>query len=197
MKNFWLLFICLLTAPLTTMAHTYLQIICEPGVDIYLNDQFLAKSNWADGGLHIKISPGNYHLEAKKAGFKSQKMEVSLKKSDVKLWELAPFAPLKGAARAAADKLALQSQAGSLTIYSKPNGCVITLVSASGSKASWPKKQKRWQAQKIPTGKYTVKAQALGKTLSYDLEIHPADAAVLYFDFQAGAASLRNVLNIQ
>jgi hypothetical protein len=160
-----------------------------------LNDKLLAKSNWADGGLNLKISPGNYHLEAKKLGFKPQTTEVSLKKSDVKLWELAPFIPLKGAAaRALADKLAQQPQAGSLTIYSKPNECVITLVSALDSKASWPKKQKRWQAQKIPVGKYTVKAQAWGQTLSYDLEIHPMDAAVLYFDFKAGAASLRNVL---
>ena len=183
-----------MTAPLATIAHTYLQVICEPGVDIYLNGERQGSSNWADGGLHLKISPDDYHVEAKKAGYKSQSTTISLKKSDVKVWELKPFTPLTEQATAKSPpQQAVQHKSGSLTIYSKPNECEITLINVSGSQASWMKKEKRWQAQKIPSGKYTVKTKALGKILSYDIQIHPAEGAILYFDFSAGAASLRKV----
>lgn len=191
MKSIFLFFICLFTAPVASWAHTYLQVVGEPDVQIYLNDELQGTSNRNDGGLHLKITPGQYAVKAVKPGYLPQQTTIKLEKGDVKIWNLRAFEPQKGqAARERTE--APRKGHGSLTIYSNPNACEIILVTASNSQASWQKKQARWQAQKIPSGKYTVKAKAWGKTLSYDLEIRPDGGAVLYFDFKVGAASLRS-----
>jgi hypothetical protein len=190
MKAPHLLFLALLAGPLAATAHTYLQIICEPGVQIALNDTLKGTSNWKDGGLHLKISPGEYQVTARKQGYAPQTRKISLNKSDVKIWELAPFTPLKGID---SPDEAIRAPYGTLTVYSRPRQCEITLVRSLQSKASWKKSQNRWTAQKIPAGKYTVKATAGNQILSYDIEIPPSGGVVLYFDFRAGAASLRDV----
>jgi hypothetical protein len=193
MKPAFLFFICLFITPLASWAHTYLQVIGEPGAEIYLNDKLQGTTNLNDGGFHLKISPGRYAVKAIKPGYLPQQTKITLKKGDVKVWNLNAFVPQKGqAARALAKASATNAGHGSLTIYSNPNECEIVLVSSSNSRASWQKKQARWQAQKIPAGQYTVKAKARGKTLSYDLKIRPNGGAVLYFDFKVGAASLRS-----
>lgn len=194
MKNLPILILSLLLAPIASIAHTYLQVISEPGVSIYLEDEFEGTTNWTDSGLNLKVSPGTYDVQAKKEGFATQQTRVSLKKSDVVVWQLKPFKRLQRyVADTSSKNRGFQNQTGSLTVYSKPERCTITLVSSSQSKASWPKNQSRWRAQKIPAGKYTVKATARGKTLSYDVEIPAAGGVILYFDFRRGAASLRNV----
>jgi len=196
MKHILILFLSLIAAPLGLIAHTYLQVICEPGVEIFLNDTFTGTSNWADGGLHLKISPGDYDLKAKKEGFSTQETSIFLRKSDVKVWELKPFTPLKGsAAKTPSPSELIQNKSGSLIIYSYPNKCTITLVDPSKSENSWLKSMGQWKAQKLPPGKYTVKATAQGKTLSYDIEIPPAGGVELIFNFRAGKASLRSVFN--
>lgn len=179
---------------LTSMAHTYLQVICEPGVEIFLNGESAGSSNWKDGGLHLKISPDNYIVEARKAGYVSQTKEVSLRKSDVEVWSLAPFAPLPGSTEATSgEEASSMDPYGSLTVYSHPTECTITLVASPQSEASWLKKSAKWTAKKLPAGKYAVKATRQGKTLSYDIVI-PAEGSVeVIFDFRKGKAHLYNV----
>lgn len=192
MKHYLILFLCLLAAPLSTFAHTYLQVVCEPGVQIFLDDTFKGTTNWADGGLNIKVSPGSYEVKALKEGFTPQETKISLRKSDVEVWTLKTFTAQKGEAKTAT-ATSTDKAYGSLTIYSYPEQCKITLVTPSQSHASWPKNMGKWTAQKIPAGKYTVKATALGKTLSYDVSIPPSGGAVLYFDFRRDSASLRDL----
>lgn len=172
------------------MAHTYIQVICEPGVQIYLNDTFEGTTNWADGGLSINTPAGKYTVKAQKAGFATREITLSLKKSDVKVWELKALTPLKDYKPATSS--VKQTPYGTLIVHSYPAQCEIILVSPSGSETSWPKRKTQWKAQKIPYGKYTVKAKALGKTLSYDIEILPAGGVELIFDFSYGGASLRS-----
>ncbi|MGJ8652960.1 MAG: hypothetical protein ACSHX8_06770 [Opitutaceae bacterium] len=190
MKLLLTFLIGLWATPLASMAHTYLQVVCEPGVQIYVNEELKGTSKWSDGGLNIKITPGNHIVSAQKEGFVIQTTEISLRKSDVEVWKLQPFTPLEGYVTQAKP---IKATYGCLEIYSRPEKCKITLVTPSQSEASWPKTQSKWSAQKLPVGKYTVKAMAQGKTLSYDIEIPPSGGLVLYFDFHAGAASLRNV----
>jgi hypothetical protein len=192
MRRVLLLLLGLQAATLTMMGHTHLQVVCEPGVDIYLNEKFISTSKWKSNGLHLKLSAGTYTAEARKEGYVPQTKKFSIEKGDVQVWRLEPFAPLAETEKAA-DGMGVERGFGSLTIYSQPARCTITLVRPSQSEASWPKNGKQWKASQIPAGKYTVKATHQGKTLSYDIEI-PANGNVeMLFNFYSGKAHLRDV----
>lgn len=194
MKHLLFFLLALQAGALTSMAHTYLQVICEPGVEIFLNGESAGRSNWKDSGLHLKITPGNYTVQARKAGYASQTKEVSLRKSDVEVWSPAPFAPLPGSTEATlGEEASSMNPYGSLTVYSHPTECTVTLVASPQSKASWLKSGVKWTAKKLPAGKYTVKATRQGKTLSYDIMIPAAGSVEVIFDFRKGKAHLYSV----
>jgi len=194
MKLFLFLLAGLQAMTLTALAHTHLHILSEPGVDIYLNDEFFSTTKWKSNGLHLKLSAGDYRLEARKPGFAKQTKTVSLKKGDVEVWELATFTPEPGRAKDKKEPRPTAAAAyGALTVYTHPTECTITLVTAAQNEASWPKTDKRWTAQKLPAGKYTVKAIREGRTLSYDLEVPGNGQVEVIFDFRRERAHLYNV----
>jgi len=133
MKRFLFLWVGLTAAVLPSMAHTYLQVICEPGVEIRIDDEVVGRSNWKDGGFHTGIPAGEYVVEARKAGYVSQSKTIALRKSDVEVWRLEPFTPLP---RTNEVQASTNAGIGALTVYSHPTECTVTLVSASGSTAS-------------------------------------------------------------
>jgi hypothetical protein len=86
----------------------------------------LQQNGHSKGGLSLKISEGSYRVQARKVGFATQKTEINLKKSDVRVRTLEPFTALKGSE--SAESTSTPNPFGSLVVYSYPEQCMITLV---------------------------------------------------------------------
>jgi hypothetical protein len=68
MKRLLSLLLGIQAVTLSLTAHTFLQVICEPGLEIFLDGMPVGTSNWKDSGFHTAISPGKYTTKATRRG---------------------------------------------------------------------------------------------------------------------------------
>jgi hypothetical protein len=93
MKNYFVLFmvsVFFLVVPISAFASGDIQITCEPGIRIWLDNEFQGKTTVDDMGLFLEnISPGEHEIKAAKKGFtpvikkvlikRGQTLEVNIK----------------------------------------------------------------------------------------------------------------------
>lgn len=92
MKNGLHIILMVLVMGVTVFAESYIQVVCEPGVKIFLDGTFKGISNADDSGLIIEnLVPGTYEVKAVRTGFASQQSRLIVAEKDVKNWTLRPF----------------------------------------------------------------------------------------------------------
>ncbi len=76
---FSLLFVLIIWAPCVAIAAGDIQITCEPGIRIWLNNDFKGKTTIDDNGIFIEgLSQGNYIIKAAKTGFNPLRKTVNV-----------------------------------------------------------------------------------------------------------------------
>jgi hypothetical protein len=84
----------LLTAGANFIAaqNTYIQVSCEPGVFVFLDNEFKGKTTADLGGLIIEnVTPGTRLIKVVKDGFEPQEDRITVKAGEIYAYKVRPF----------------------------------------------------------------------------------------------------------
>jgi len=134
----------------------YIQIKCEPGAAVFLDNKFVGNTSLELGGLILQDIPaGSHEVKIVKEGFKPHLVKIDLKVNEIYLYEVS-----------------LKQISGSLLIETIPLDCIIEIPKLNIDKEhEGNKTEKTWEVSGIPIGSYRINFLALGKKVKYDLEI--------------------------
>ena len=152
----------------------YIQIKCEPGAIVFLNNNFVGNTSSELGGLILQDVPaGSHEIKIVKGGFEPQSVEIDLKVNEIYVYEVKEFIPkLDVIQKGEADTDTIKQRAGSLLVETIPIDCVIEIPKLNINKEHYGNKTKKtWEISNIPIGSYTVSFIALGKEIEYELKI--------------------------
>jgi hypothetical protein len=114
-----------------------IQILCEPGLRVYLDGQFVGMSTAKEDGLYLmNIKGGEHKIWIEKDGFLSQGFEVDLFDVPVEV-SVGEFSPLPQApANDDTEKAEMTQQVGSLVVLSAPQNCIVEIDGKTESKTT-------------------------------------------------------------
>ncbi len=79
MRNAWLIALGLALMTAASAAAGDVRILCEPGVRVYLDDEFVGVATASEGGLHLAdVAPGRHRLWVEKDGRLSQHFPIEV-----------------------------------------------------------------------------------------------------------------------
>jgi len=134
----------------------YIQIKCEPGATVFLDNNFVGNTSSELGGLIIQDVPTGIHeMKIVKEGSEPQSVKIDLKANEIYVYEVS-----------------LKQKSGSLLIETLPIDCIIEIPLLNIDKEhNGNKIEKTWEVSDIPIGNYRINFLALGKKVKYDLKI--------------------------
>lgn len=152
----------------------YIQIKCEPGAIVFLDDNFVGNTSSELKGLILQDVPAGSHvIRIVKEGFEPQSVKIDLKINEIYLYEVKEFIP-KGDIKQAgeADTDTIKQKVGSLLIETIPVECIIEIPDLYIDEDNQGDKTlKTWIYSNIPVGSYNVNFIAFGKKIEYELKI--------------------------
>ncbi len=171
----------------------HIQIYCEPNVNIFLDGKFMGATNSELGGLILQnISVGQHSLKAVKTGFQPREDNIVVTNGSVLEYTVTSFIPeLKISETGIQDDQQIDKLTGVLMIQSLPVDCQINIQSLG--LVNIKKSKDEWKVEEIPIGNYTCTFVALGKTLSYNVEILENSMTHLFIDFLSGKISEKSI----
>ena len=133
----------------------YIQIKCEPGATVFLDNKLVGNTTSELGGLILQDVPaGSHEVKLVKEGYNPQSIKITLKVNEVYLYEVF-----------------LKQKTGALLVETIPIDCIIEIPKLNIDKEHEGNKiEKTWEVS-IPIGSYRINFLALGKKVKYDLEI--------------------------
>ena len=171
-----LLVICI---PGVVLASGDIQITCEPGIRIWIDDDLKGKTRSDENGMYIEgLSPGTYSIKAVKTGFIPETKRVNVQNGrtiEVKIYFKTPSVkvenlnPNQGAT--------LVQQTGTMVLRSVPLHAEIYL---DGKKIGNADKK----ISNLPAGKHTVKFVFKGKELVGTFDLEPNETLKLKGHFK-------------
>jgi len=96
----------------------YIQIKCEPGAIVFLDNNLVGKTSSELGGLILQDVPaGSYVIKIVKEGFEPQSVKIDLKVNEIYIYEVKEFIPqLDVTQEVEADTDTIKQRVGSITI---------------------------------------------------------------------------------
>ncbi|MBU4228111.1 PEGA domain-containing protein [bacterium] len=152
----------------------YIQIKCEPGAIVFLDNNFVGNTSSELGGLILQDVPaGSHQIKIVKEGFEPQSVKIDLKVNEIYVYEVKEFSPqLNVIEKGEADTDTIKQRLGSLLIETIPIDCIIEIPKLNINKEHYGNKTKKtWEISNIPIGSYSVNFIALGKKIEYELKI--------------------------
>ncbi|MBU4502161.1 MAG: PEGA domain-containing protein [Nanoarchaeota archaeon] len=152
----------------------YIQIKCEPGAMVLLDDNFVGNTSSELKGLILQDVPaGPHQIKIVKEGFEPQSVKIDLKINEIYVYEVKEFSPqLDVKEQREADTDTIKQRIGSLLIETIPIDCIIEIPKLNINKEHYGDKTKKtWIYSNIPIGSYSVNFIALGKKIEYELKI--------------------------
>jgi formylglycine-generating enzyme required for sulfatase activity len=165
----------------------YVQVECEPGVKIFLDDEFKGTTNADEGGLIIQDIPvGNHMLKAVKEGFSPQEKSVSIKSGEVLRYKVDQFVP-KIRIEEKGDEGAgtVSAKTGVLVINSLPIDCTVHCPALGLDK--YAKKKDMLQLSDVPEGSYEMSFSWKDKQLKHVAQVKGGLTVRLMANFIKGA----------
>lgn len=164
-------FMCLFTF---SQGVGYIQIKCEPGATVFLDNNFVGNTSSELGGLILQDVPaGSYVIKIVKEGFKPQSVKIDLKVNEIYVYEVKEFIPqLDVTQKGEADTDTIKQRVGSLLIETIPIDCIIEIPKLNINEEHYGDKTKKtWEISNIPVGSYKIHFIAMGKKLEYTCKI--------------------------
>lgn len=152
----------------------YIQIKCEPGAMVFLDNNFVGNTSSELDGLILQDVPaGSYVIKIVKEGFEPQSVKIDLKVNEIYVYEVKEFIPqLDVTQEGEADADTIKQKVGSLLVETIPIDCIIEIPKLNINKEHYGNKTKKiWEISNIPIGSYRVNFIALGKKIEYDLKL--------------------------
>jgi predicted secreted protein len=152
----------------------YIQIKCEPGTMVFLDNNFMGNTSSELGGLILQDVPaGSHQIKIVKEGFEPQSVKIDLKVNEIYVYEVKEFIPqLDVTQEGEADTDTIKQRVGSLLVETIPIDCIIEIPKLNINKEHYGNKTKKtWEISNIPIGSYRVNFIALGKKVEYELKI--------------------------
>lgn len=134
---------------------SYIQVVGEPGISVFLNGKFKGKTNAEVGGLILEdLSRGRYTVKVVKEGFQPQKETITLKKGEVRQYKVKPFVRnIEIVQSGQESEKAFIQKTGVIRIQSLPVAITIDIPLLDISSM---KTEDAWEAKNIPEGGYTA-----------------------------------------
>ena len=152
----------------------YIQIKCEPGVTVFLDNNFVGNTSSELGGLILqKVPVGSHQIKIVKEGFEPQSVKIDLKVNEIYVYEIKKFIPqLDVTQEGEADTDTIKQKVGSLLIETIPIDCIIEIPKLNINKEHYGNKTKKtWEISNIPIGSYRINFVAFGKKIEYNMKI--------------------------
>jgi hypothetical protein len=151
----------------------YIQIKCEPGAAVFLDNNFVGNTSLELGGLILQdISAGSHEVKIVKEGFKPHSVKIDLKVNEIYVYEVKLLSEIKVTQSGETQTDLIKPKVGSLLIETIPLDCIIEIPLLNIDKEyEGNKTEKIWEVSAIPIGSYRINFLALGKKVKYDLEI--------------------------
>ncbi len=112
-----------------------IQVLCEPGLRIYIDGQFMGLSSEKEDGLYVmNVEGGEHRVWIEKDGFLSQGFEVELLDLPIEV-TVGEFSPLPEMSQPDVVASPMVTQlVGNLVVTSAPQNCVVEIDGASETK---------------------------------------------------------------
>ncbi len=167
-------------------AKGYLQIKGNPGISIFLDEEFKGITSNDLGGLIIQnVIPGTHTIKAVKEGFQPQIDSVSVAVNEVKIFTLRPFIPkIEIEQKGKGDATNLTLGFGNVIIQSLPVEMIIDIPTIGIVQQI--KTKDEWSMKKVPTGIYLAEFRALDKVLKYEINVKDGTELHIMADFVSG-----------
>ena len=164
---------------------SYIQIKSEPGVSVFLDNNFIGKTSSDVGGLIIEgVSPGNHVIKVLKKGFNPQEKRISINEGEVFTYQVKPFIPKVNIEQTGnSEDQQIDLQVGDLEIQSIPIEISI-IIPKLGVNSS--KNKDEWRAKDIPVGSYLAEFSWNGKIVKYSINIKKNNLTHLFINMIKG-----------
>jgi hypothetical protein len=152
----------------------YIQIKCEPGAIVFLDNNFVGNTSLEQVGLIFQDVPaGSHEIKIVKEGFEPQSVKIDLKINEIYVYKVKEFIPrLDVKQEGEADTDTIKQRVGSLLIETIPIDCIIEIPELNINEEHYGNKTKKtWEISNIPIGSHSVNFIAFGKKIEYELKI--------------------------
>jgi len=172
----------LVTCAATSIAGD-VQVFCEPGLRVYLDDTFVGTSSDKEDGLFLaNVANGTRMIRVEKDGFVAQniRIEVSDYPVEVKVGRLSPEPQISY--KQEAEPQVVRQVFGNLMITSAPQNCVVEIDGKATAKNS-----PQLAIGRIDAGDHTISFSKPGyETVSEVVTIHPGTEVTVRGDLING-----------
>jgi len=162
--------------------NSYIQVVAEPGISVFLDGQFKGKTTANLEGLIIEnLSAGTYTIKVVKEGSTPQEETVAIEDGEVFMYTVKPFNPkVRIRQQGNEDQQDLEHSTGSLKIQSIPIGIRIEVPSV-GINSS--KTKDEWFAEDLPIGNYPIRFYWNNKVLKGTIIIFENKQTEVFVNF--------------
>jgi hypothetical protein len=161
---------------------SYIQVVAEPDISVFINDQFQGKTKTDIDGLTIEIKKeGNYNIKVTKKGYLPQEEVIFIKQGEVLLYNVKPFTPnYKISEKGNEEKQDIELKTGDLKIQSLPVSISINIRELG---LDVIKTKDEWKIEDIPIGEYLIKFTWKSKTLQDTISIELNSLKHIFVNF--------------
>jgi len=178
----------------------YIQVQCEPVVQIFLDGVLKAVTNRDQEGLIIEgVAVGTRVVKAVKPGFTPQEQRVSVSKGEVMVVKIAALRPKPVVEQSGEEQAApIQLRVGSVLVKSLPVECNVDFERSDGSRG-WnlvgqvDKTKAEAKVSQLEIGTYRVTATRSSGSLSATFDLAENDEVTVFFNFVGKTTEVTSV----
>ena len=182
----------------------FIQVQCEPGVQIFLDGVLKGVSNRDQEGLIIEgVAVGTRIVKAVKPGFTPQEQRVSVGKGDVVVVRFAALRPKPVVEQGGDEQAApIQLRVGSVLFKSLPVECTVDFERSDGS-GGWDsvgrieKTKPEARVSKLEIGTYRVTARRSNGTLTKTFDLAENDEVTVFFNFVGKSIEVTSAASVR
>lgn len=172
---------------------TYIQVVAEPGISVFLDGAFKGKTTAEFNGLILEdVTPGKQLIRVSKEGYGSQEDLINVKAGEVYIHNVRPFLPaISIEQKGNTGVQMMELPAGRVKIQSLPVDINISIPQLDINST---KQQDEWIANKIPVGSYNAIFKGVNKSLNYTIEVSHNQLTHLFVNMLNGEIEDRSRL---
>lgn len=163
---------------------SFIQIICEPGVSVFLNGSNKGETSDEVGGIILEnLKGGTYQIKLQKRGFLVQEGSADVKEGEVYTYYASPFVPsvsieqVGTGTTGGSTEVGVVLKTGDLKIQSIPVAIQIRIPDLA---VDFPKTDDQWIANNVVVGKYAVEYIWNTKQLKDTIEIREGELTHMF-----------------